>query len=192
MTCLLCAGAAATRRMSDCAFQPRLEAYHDGRLAPDARAAVERHVTGCAACAAHLAWLREVSASLAHARPNPITADERRRLHAALNEAIDAGETEPYPLSLSRTAAALAAVAASILLVSWVWLDELPAATPRGTVQAVAAAEVPAWERVAINLRIDPMPSYPGGETYLADARLADWMLEGLAGTGGSAIDESR
>ena len=49
----------------------------------------------------------------------------------------------------------------------------------------------PAWERVAMNLRADPLPNTtPGSEAYLADARLADWMLQGLAPRPGQNIQE--
>jgi hypothetical protein len=178
--------------MSECPFQVRIEAYHDGELAGDDRLAVERHVAACPACAADLAWLRGVSRSFA-ATPAGMTPAERGRLRGALDAAMDANdadvayddsdEPEGYPISLYRTAGVLSAIAASILLLSVVWLNELPSRTqrpPTGT--ALARGEVPAWERVAMNLRADPLPNTtPGGEAYLADARLADWMLHGLA-----------
>jgi anti-sigma factor RsiW len=178
--------------MSECPFQVRIEAYHDGELAADERPAVERHVATCPACAADLAWLRDVSRSIA-TTPAGMTTAERGRLREALDAAMDVDAAgvdhdesdapESFPISLYRTAGVLSAIAASILLLSVVWLNELPSRTqrvPAGT--ALARVEVPAWERVAMNLRVDPLPNTtPGGEAYLADARLADWMLQGLA-----------
>jgi hypothetical protein len=179
-------------RMNECPFQVRIEAYHDGELDAAERAAVERHVAQCPACAADLAWLAGVSRSLESVPPG-MTPAERGRLDAALEGVLvagpdagfdsdEGGEPESYPISLYRTAGVLSAIAASILLLSVVWLNELPSGTrtPVGGRQ-VALVEVPAWERVAMNLRVDPMPNSPGGEVYLADARLADWMLQGLA-----------
>jgi len=180
--------------MSECPDQPRIDAYHDGELDADERSAVERHVATCPACAAELTWLRGVSRSFA-TTPAGMTAAERGRLRDALDAAIDAGdsdvayddagEPESYSNSLYRTAGVLSAIAASILLLSVVWLNELPSRTRPGSGNtAVAAGEVPAWERVAMNLRVDPLPnSVPGGDAYLADARLADWMLQGLGTT---------
>jgi hypothetical protein len=182
--------------MCECPFQVRIEAYHDGELDAAGRRAVELHVAQCPACAADLAWLRGVSRSLASV-PAGMTDAERGRLEEALDAALvadgragaDAGfdvdeadARESDSISLYRTAGVLSAIAASILLLSVVWLNELPSGTrtPAGGTR-VAVGEVPAWERVAMNLRVDPLPNSPGGEVYLADARLADWMLQGLA-----------
>jgi anti-sigma factor RsiW len=189
-------------RMSECPFQVRIEAYHDGELAADERPAVERHVATCPACAANLAWLRGVSRSLATTQAGMTTA-ERGRLRDALDAAMDrddaefayddSDEPESYPISLYRTAGVLSAIAASILLLSVVWLNELPSRTQRPpTGAALARGEVPAWERVAVNLRVDPLPNTtPGGEAYMADARLADWMLQGLAPGAGQNLQQT-
>ena len=185
MTCLLCADAVRESSMNDpsrpCSFQARVEAYHDGALDAGGRAAVEQHLATCPACAAELAWLRRVSGTL-NAAPTRITPAELRRVHDAVDAFIDADEPASYPISLYRTAGALMAVAASILVITAVWINELPMRPRPGPTVGVAAVEVPAWERVAINLRVDPLPNQPDGEVYLADARLADWMLQGLAG----------
>ena len=171
--------------MPDCQFQPRLEAYHDGELPPEARRAVEQHLARCEMCTAELAWLRSVSQSLSLRHTPDLTRDQLSRLHRAIDTAAADQTTTPesYPISLYRAAAALAAIAASVLIVSCVWLNELPAGPARPTVTGpgpVAAAEVPAWERVAMTLRADPLPSGLDAEAHLADANLADWMLRGL------------
>jgi len=189
-------------RMNECPFQVRIEAYHDGELNADERLAVERHVATCPGCAADLAWMRGVSRTLV-TTPAGMTTDERGRLRAALDAAMDADgagalyddseEPESYPILLYRTAGVLSAIAASILLLSVVWLNELPSGTHRApTGMALARGEVPAWERVAMNLRVDPLPNTtPGGEAYLADARLADWMLQGLAPGPGHSMQQT-
>ena len=186
MTCLVWPRAVKEPFMSDgshCPFRPRVEPYHDGELDAAARERVEQHLARCPECAEELAWLRSVSTSLA-GRAARITDSERARLHEFLDDSIDAVDSEPDSFPLYRAAGALAAIAASILVLSCVWLNELPTrGTPSGA-PGYAVAEIPAWERVAMNLRADPMPTQTGGEVYLADARLADWVLQGLAGEG--------
>ena len=170
--------------MSDCQFQSRVEAYHDGELAAEGRRAVEEHVAACDACAAELAWLRSVSQSLGRRRGADVTPALLDRVHAAVDAAGEESQRDAYPISLYRTAGALMAIAASVLIVSCVWLNELPApAGPGNPAGGVAVAEAPAWERVALTLRADPLPSGLDGEAYLADARLADWVLRGLGGS---------
>jgi anti-sigma factor RsiW len=172
--------------MSACQFQSRVEAYHDGKLPAEGRRAVEQHLARCAVCAAELAWLRSVSASVRRQRGDDLTALELERVHAA----VDAAADESYPVLLYRTAGTLMALAASVLIVSSVWLHELP--PPTATAQPLAVAEAPAWERVALTLRVDPLPSGLDGEAYLADARLADWVLRGLADKpNGNPVHES-
>jgi anti-sigma factor RsiW len=169
--------------MSTCPFQTSVEAYHDRDIDPHGRSVVEAHLEHCAACAAHLAWLRSVSATLATRPAGEITGAELHRLH----DAIDASN-DPYPLSLYRTASVLMAIAASILIVSFVWLNELSPAPGVPVPGPVAVSEVPAWERVAVTLRADPPPEV-GADVHLADANLADWMVTNLSGR---PLDESR
>ena len=172
--------------MSDCQFQSRVAAYHDGELTAEGRRAVERHLAGCGACAAEVEWLRSVSQTLARRRGPDITPAETRRVHAAVDAASDNSAPDSYPISLYRAAGVLTALAASVLIVSCVWLSELPGPANPGRPQGgVAVAEVSSWERVAITLRVDPLPSGLDGESYLADARLADWVLRGLGGSPG-------
>ena len=171
----------------------KVEANHDGELDARERRSVGEHLAGCAACAEHLSWLREASRAVSREAGVPLSADHARRLHAAL-DAIE-GDEGAYPLSLSRTAGVLTALAASVLIVSCVWIRELaPTGAPGHVPASLAVAEAPAWERVAVTLRADPLPAHPGGEAtpgeaYLADASLADWVLQSLSGR---PIDESR
>src|SRR5438105_12117203 len=147
--------------MPDCQFQSRVEAYHDGELSAEGRRAVEEHLERCEECAGELAWLRSVSGAVGRrevASGLELTPAELGRVHAAVDDAMDradAAAPEGYPISLYRTAGALMAIAASVLIVSCVWLSELP--TPAGPRQPVGMAAVPnegqAWERVAMTLR---------------------------------------
>jgi anti-sigma factor RsiW len=166
--------------MSDCQFQSRVEAYHDGELPAEGRRAVEEHLARCPICAEELAWLRSVSGRLPGGRGAGLSASQLAGVHAAVDATADELVDASYPISLYRTAGTLMATAASVLIVSCVWLHELPA--PVKPIQPLSVAETPAWERVALTLRADPLPSGFDGESYLADARLADWVLRGLAG----------
>jgi anti-sigma factor RsiW len=167
--------------MANCAFQSRVEAYHDGELSDKGRRAVEEHLARCGACAAELAWLRSISQSLVQRQSPDITTAELGGLHDAVDAAASAADLDLNQVSLYRMAGAQMAIAASVLVVSCVWLNELPAAAPGARPAAVAQA--PAWERVAVTLRVDPVPNGLDSEVYLADARLADWMLRGLSGS---------
>jgi hypothetical protein len=174
--------------MADCQFQSRVEAYHDGELSAEGVRAAEEHLGRCNACAGELAWLRSVSQAVEPSRvdrASEITRDELRRVHAAVDEAMVSADVvgpESYPISLYRTAGLLMALAASVLIVSCVWLSELPTASGPSQPVGVAAvtADGPAWERVAMTLRADPLPTGLDSEPYLADSRVADWVLRGL------------
>ena len=83
----------------------------------------------------------------------------------------------------------LTGLAASVLVVASAWLWEAPApATGRARV-VFAPAPAAEWERVAMTLDAGPLNGVPGppagtdfpGRTVLADARLADWMLQNLS-----------
>jgi anti-sigma factor RsiW len=183
--------------MPDCQFQSRVEAYHDGELSAEGRRAVEEHLETCEDCAAEMAWLRSVSQSMGRGDSEgalELTTAELGRVHAAVDDAMDEvaiAETDSYPISLYRAAGALMAIAASVLIVSCVWLSELP--TPAGPRQPIGVAanpvEGPAWERVAMTLRADPLPTGLDSEPYLADARVADWVLRGLGAAPGGRRD---
>lgn len=161
--------------MNSCPVQFRLEAYHDGELDVEQRRVFERHLARCAACARDLAWMQSVSAALAFDAAHDLTPDEAVQVHRAIDD-LRAGERR----SVFRTAVAIMAVAASILIVCLAWYAQLPAAAPRTSPMA-QAGEPPAWERTAMTLRVDPHSADGDAEPSLADARLADWMLRGLS-----------
>jgi anti-sigma factor RsiW len=166
--------------MNDCDLQ-LLSSYHDGELAVEQRQRVERHVTECARCAAELQALRETSAMFAHHQFQDLTEPELKRAH----EAIDETATEQ---PVWRLAATLGAIAASVLIVSCAWLTALPpASSSAGASAPTFVAQRPVqraepWEQMAMTLRPEPLGSARDDTTRLADARLADWMLQGLSG----------
>jgi hypothetical protein len=166
--------------MSECQFQLLIGAYHDGELKAEMMRQVERHVEQCPACRAELAATRDLSARIAAVRLGEIDRVESLRLHEVIDEAA-AGEQESLPLF--RTAGLLAAMAASVLIVSGVWLLDLkPAGRPVGTTGGgTSVVLAPEWEQVAMTLHADPRPQTVEDSLYAPRyANTVKWMLDGL------------
>src|SRR5439155_10326392 len=89
-----------------------------------------------------------------------------------------------------RTAASLAVMAASVMIVGLAWLKVMAAGPvptrPRHTIASSSSWSSPdrAWEHVATTLRPDPLTLPLGGgdeaQQFAYDSDIADWMLEGL------------
>ena len=167
--------------MADCEFHLHLSAYHDRELDAETSRRIESHLAVCPACLAELAGMRDLSTRISAAvdggRTGEIAPRESARIHLAVDRA---GEDAPLSMPLLRTAGLLTALAASILIISGVWLLETRTAqgdmavrVPVG--QSVALA--PDWERVATTLRADPR----AGENSMFYA--IDWMLNNLVQT---------
>ena len=91
-----------------------IHAYHDGELsAPAQVAAVEAHLRDCAACAALLADLRELSTRVAAAPMVDITPVAMKRMQQAWWAAQDRG--------VLRVASWLTAAAAAVILAAVMW-----------------------------------------------------------------------
>jgi anti-sigma factor RsiW len=168
--------------MTRCDFeQSLLSAYVDDELDPSACQRVEEHLHTCPSCAAQLQSLKNLAEAFATYPYPDLNSTELDRLHQVLDEEVDA--------PVLRLAGSLSVVAASVLIVATAWLLELrstqpvPVASPAN----VTLAPAPAWEQVATSLHVDA-PVYGGGignpmdRTQLADAQIADWMLQGLGG----------
>jgi anti-sigma factor RsiW len=169
----------------ECKYRERLSAFHDGELPEAAARELERHVAECAACAAELAEMRELSRSFADLGREDMTPSGLARAHQAADAAAD-----DLASPVLRVAALLTAVAASVLLIGSAWLSEVPTGGPRPPqLLAVMPAPAPEWERVAMTLDASPLTGeVPGTSAGLvlatappADARLADWMLQNLS-----------
>jgi len=150
--------------MSECEHASRLGAYHDGEL-PEAWAAdVERHVSGCPACAAELDRLRALSRMCGSAAKPQMSPAAIERLQMKM---------EGLPgLGLRRMAEAVAACAASILVICTAAMGVF--FTGREPVQAASQ-----WEVTAV--------SGQGAETSGASAedQIASWLVQDLSGKGG-------
>jgi anti-sigma factor RsiW len=171
--------------MKDCDFQPLLGPYHDGELDSPSVERVERHLPECPACAAELTLLRGMSTQIAAAPGTDIDPAESARLHSAIDRASnEADDIQP----LFRTAGLLAALAASVLIVSGVWLLDTRGADlgARSAGQAPASMVVsaPEWERVAVTLRAEPRSGLTNDSVYAPRyASTVQWMLDGLIPT---------
>ena len=172
--------------MAECRFQLRLDAYHDGELDAAERGRVEAHLATCATCAAELAEIRALSARIgAAAAVGAIDADEARGMHEAVRRESRAVRDErERSIPLVRTAGMLSALAASLLIISGVWLMELRPGSRGPRPGPIARTEIqPEWERVAMTLRADPRPELLD-ESRFADsphyAAETEWMLRGL------------
>ena len=174
--------------MKDCDLQPLLGAYHDRELDAMDVAKIEDHLRACSRCTAELAALREISRRIASASLSAsldeLDPAESTRLHQAVH-AIE-GESDNQPLY--RIAGLFAALAASVLIVSGVWLLEIHPASQIAVQTPVVselngrAVTAPEWERVAMSLRADPRPLVTGNSLFFAlrYSSTVDWMLNGL------------
>jgi len=199
--------------MQDCPFHSQLPAFHDGEMESAAAGRFTEHLAGCAECRKELASLQAMTglfASLPDGRMYPL---ELARLHQHLEKSVS---SESSVADFLRTAGILSALAASILVISSVWIAEIPsrpAATLSPGVAVVPAsdsvlpAQMPPWERTALTLRVEPVSFDQGSlgpgaggtipQVGLADARsfgdnstdaeVADWMVAGL----GSPVETS-
>lgn len=161
--------------MMTCPYTSRLDAYHDGELDVPSARALRSHLGGCSACQNRLEELEELSRLFGAASSDRLTP---RELADVVECAESMAERPPIPLF-----GGLLAAAASIAMVCGAWLWQMPASNSGTTGYVVREAE--AWEVVAVRgFRYESAMDAP--EAALADAQLADWMLDGLNRTEGS------
>ena len=203
--------------MEQCPSILNVHLLHDGELSADAQHSVREHLRGCAECSAELAELQSISPAFVGLFPNvQLSMIERARLDERLKSEANHAANGLDWSELANTARMLSAIAASIVLISSIWLAEIPsrhttAVSPAVVVlsardrdQSLAGgSDVPAWERAALTLRVDPRPEDSRGgpsDVGMADARMfndnspdgpvADWIVAGLE-SGGHAIGPS-
>jgi len=153
-----------------CSFTSRVAAYHDGELSIESARAVASHVEMCAQCSEELKSLRKVSGLLRQSDSEDLSPLELARLRLAIG-AVENREDSPL-----RLFGGLLAVAASIMVVCAAWWYETPLPVPRAS---TSVHETPAWERTAMNRRVDLAP-VSGGEG-ISDPNLAEWMVASLS-----------
>jgi anti-sigma factor RsiW len=149
-----------------CDRTEQVHAYHDGQLAPAARAEFESHVAGCAACAQQLRELRSISRMISTAAVPDISFATSEHYYDAWHLSRQRG--------LLRISSWLTAAAAAVLVGSLV-LWPKPADT-RGT---VVAQDTGAWEAAALMPPPERVTDRP--DQFI---ELAQWMAEDLSTEG--------
>ena len=165
--------------MSECHFQILIGAYYDRELDREAAAKVEAHLAGCAICTGELAGMGDLSARISTAASwSGMDRAESARLHRAVR---DAGEevSDSLSLPLFRTMGLLGALAASVLIVSGVWLLDMKSELNSSVTGGHPVALAPEWERVATTGYADPSPGLMG-DTFFSPRYAVDWMLDDL------------
>ncbi len=123
-----------------------ISALLDGEVNGLRRFFVERHLRGCALCAAEYRRLRHVREMLA-AAPKPKMGDSPELFWSKVKRDIQAREgrtiAAPFPRSspldwLGAHRLALASVAAAVVAAgAWIWMEQVNRATPETTVAAI-------------------------------------------------------
>jgi hypothetical protein len=159
---------------SQCPFESRLGAFHDGELDEVARRCVEEHLPTCPACQGLLARLQSLSQVVGSIESLDPTAQEMERIHQAATQ----GPRWDDLGSNLRIGAFLLATAASVLIICSAWLVEFPASAPNRV--PLTSHQPMEWELVAVNLRAEPRPDDRGQPRLAGDARIINWMVESL------------
>jgi len=171
------ASAAVEAIMSQCQFQSKIAAFHDGELDQAASKEVEQHLAECKDCREELQGLRQVTVAMSDFDPGDITQIELARLHRQIDKA-DEG-------SLVRFSIGLVGLAASVLIISLAWIGQGPT-QPSPIVRGVT--HVQEWERLARGEAPRAPWNQDGSGLRLPDTGVAtgpdrdtiDWMLNGL------------
>jgi anti-sigma factor RsiW len=148
----------------ECEQIGRAGAYHDGELVGAARADFERHLAGCADCAAELARARGLARMLGGMGSPALPAGSLARMHRGIDRLAQAG--------VVHMAEVMAAVAAAVLIVCMAGL-----ARPAPAQRAVGA--LPDWEAEVVVQQTVDTPA--GGPEEL----WARWMVQDLSRKGG-------
>jgi anti-sigma factor RsiW len=109
--------AAESAGNTDCEFAPRVSAYHDGEVSQDEAREVTRHITGCAACAAQLAFFGRVSSTFEAASVPHLAPEARQRLEG-LGDQFQSNRLRIKPSADVRWVRRLTAAAAILFIVA--------------------------------------------------------------------------
>ena len=162
-------------------IQQQVQAYHDGELPAQGRAAVEAHLAVCADCTSELTRLRALSAALRDWAP-VMPAGAMERLYDRTHDL----EQETLILPLVRR---LTGLAAAVLLAGSIWLSTQH--QPAVTTPAANSAANPTFAS-ATSPAVAPTPELPEAWEHTAvtlntessvDVQLADWIIEPSGGT---------
>jgi hypothetical protein len=101
----------------ECEYAPRVSAYHDGEVSEVEALEVSRHVAGCPACAAQLAFFGKVSSTFEAAPISRLGPEARQRLEE-LGEQIHAQSIRIKPSADVKWVRRLTAAAAVLFVVA--------------------------------------------------------------------------
>ena len=104
--------------MTSCDFEILIGPYHDQELEEDRAAEMAKHIVDCRSCAEHLAEVRRISGVINRIPLDPISGIERSRMYQLVDQ-LPRRATES---AIIRMAGSLAALAASVLLITSIWL----------------------------------------------------------------------
>ena len=158
--------------MTECPFQSRLSALHDGELDAETSRRLEDHLASCESCKDTLAGIRAVSRLLNTPGTGRLSQMGLARLHAT----ADAASKRRGIFPLART---IIAVAASILIIAGAWLTEMPTTTAGRAGVVIHPQPKAEWERLASGEKLN-LPRGMGNDTGMARARFSDWMVDSL------------
>ena len=141
-----------------CPTGQELSAYHDGRVSGERLGLLQQHIAECDPCTLEISRLAALSSLFANAVRPHLSQMSRHRLHNKIDQAMERG--------LIRFGWSISGIAASILLVSSVWLTHV--GTAKKTTESA-----PPWLGVAVSTDADSVvqnASTPAAALYLADA----------------------
>ncbi len=138
-----------------CEYESQLHAYHDDELDASSRAAFENHLGRCAACAASLAELQNISALFAATPREHLSQIAKHRLSNQIDASMERG--------LVRFAWSLSGVAAAVLLCGSFWLSQVKS-------REVTHVAPPWVEAVVSSHNLSDSAATPAAQWYLADA----------------------
>jgi anti-sigma factor RsiW len=146
--------------MNPCSEDILIGPYHDDELDEQAALRIEKHLGSCGPCAAHLAELRRVSDRLSGVPLDAITPMEQMRIVRV----VDGLQLRLAERAMMRMAIGLAALAATLLIVTSLWLSG---------VRRGADATAQNYKQVAVLLP---------PQSDQARSNLSHWMVRNLGG----------
>jgi anti-sigma factor RsiW len=156
--------------MNTCGQETIVGLYHDKELTGQQSRDLERHLETCIACTERLAQMRRMSRLFSSIVLEPISASEEFHIHRAVKLAEQSGMDR----AVIRIAIPLAALAASVLMVTSIWLADIM----RGGVAAGAT------NQQLVSAAPQRQSTAELGSIGLdrANANLPDWMVRSLGG----------
>jgi anti-sigma factor RsiW len=144
-----------------CAFNNRLSAYFDGELDAALAAEMRRHIEQCAECAAELAELKKMSGLFDESPLPHLSQIAEYRLHNKADLLIHG--------DVIRVARYIRAVAACVLVGSWLWLANLAPGVPAAQESVQAAPPLLDVAVTATDETHSLDTTTPAAAWYLAD-----------------------